>query len=73
MKIPTSPFRTDLAMESLELNRRERKLADKLPGVRSRERQIEGFSVTSVEILDETGANMLASRQAFMKPCALTR
>ena len=59
MKIPTSPFRTDLAMESLELNRRERKLADKLPGVRSRERQIEGFSVTSVEILDETGANML--------------
>lgn len=59
MQYPNSSFRTDLAVESLELSRRERKLADKLPGVNSREREIEGFSVASVEILNEIGAKQL--------------
>lgn len=49
-------YRTDLAMESLEMSRRGAQDAGALPGVRSRERQVEGFPVTSVEILDEQGA-----------------
>lgn len=49
-------YRTDLAMESLEISRRQAQNAGALSGVRSREREVEGFSVTSVEILDEQGA-----------------
>ena len=49
-------YRTDLAMESLEMSRRQAQNAGALSGVRSREREIEGFSVTSVEILDKQGA-----------------
>lgn len=52
-------YRTDLAMESLEMSRRACEKADTLPGVRSAERTIEGFPVTSVEILNDEGANRL--------------
>ena len=52
-------FRTDLAMEALQMNRQQAQEAGALSGVRSRERQCEGFSVTTVEILDETGAKEL--------------
>ncbi|MGM9612226.1 MAG: GPR endopeptidase [Butyricicoccus sp.] len=59
MKYPNSSFRTDLAVESLALSRRAQAQADKLPGVDSRERKIEGFSVTTVEIQDKIGAECL--------------
>lgn len=54
-KSKLSGYRTDLAMESLDLSRRGMQQAGELAGVRSSEREIEGFSVTSVEILDEAG------------------
>lgn len=56
---PGTGYRTDLAMESLEMNRRTAKEAGELSGVRSSERTLEGYSVTSVEILDETGAKQI--------------
>ena len=38
MSYPNSSlFRTDLALESLEMNRREARIADALPGIESRE------------------------------------
>lgn len=49
-------YRTDLAMESLEISRRQAQNAGALSGVRSREREVEGFPITTVEILDEQGA-----------------
>lgn len=52
-------YRTDLAMESLEMSRRGAQAAGEEPGVRSREREIEGFAVTRVEILDARGEKRL--------------
>lgn len=60
MSYPNSSlFRTDLALESLEMNRREARIADALPGIESRETQIEGFSVTTVQVVSQTGAQTL--------------
>ena len=53
MPYANSSYRTDLAVESLEMSRRQARVADKLPGVRSEEKELEGFALTSVEILDE--------------------
>lgn len=52
-------YRTDLAMESLEMSRRRAQDAGALSGVRSREREVEGFPVTTVEILNEQGASRI--------------
>lgn len=51
--------RTDLASESRRAALRERKDPGELPGVQAQERQLDGFSLTSVEILDERGAALL--------------
>jgi spore protease len=59
MPYANSSYRTDLAVESLEMSRRQAHIADKLPGVRSEEKELEGFALTSVEILDEHGAELI--------------
>ncbi|NCE63773.1 GPR endopeptidase [Pseudoflavonifractor sp. 524-17] len=51
--------RTDLAVEAHDLWRESAEAETKLPGVRAREEEREGFSVTRVDILDETGAAAL--------------
>ncbi len=50
--------RTDLASERLEFARTAAEITE-LPGVISREEQQNGFRVTSVEILDERGSELL--------------
>lgn len=51
--------RTDLAVEAHEIWRESAAENAAHPGVRAAERQREGFAVTEVEILDETGAQAL--------------
>ena len=51
--------RTDLAAEAHRLWRRQAESTSALPGVRARDEQVKGFSLTSVEILDEEGARAL--------------
>lgn len=51
--------RTDLAIEAAQLWREGAGEAARLPGVTSGERQREGYAVTTVEILDQQGAQAL--------------
>ena len=51
--------RTDLAGEAHRLWRRQADASTALPGVKAREEQIKGLSLTSVEILNEEGARVL--------------
>ena len=51
--------RTDLAGEAHRLWQRQADQTSALPGVKAREEQIKGLSLTSVEILDEEGARVL--------------
>ena len=48
-------IRTDLALEAKELWQRQAVETTELKGVRAREERVSGFSVTTVEILDEDG------------------
>lgn len=52
--------RTDLAVEAKELWRESAEKQTELKGVKSREKETNGFKVTTVEILDEEGANALS-------------
>ena len=49
--------RTDLALEATQLWREQHGDPGELPGVRSREDTCEGYSVTTVEVLDATGSD----------------
>lgn len=51
--------RTDLAVEAKELWRESAEKQTELKGVRSREKDSNGFKVTTVEILDDQGARAL--------------
>lgn len=51
--------RTDLAVEAKELWRESAEKQTELKGVQSREKDVNGFKITTVEILDEEGANEL--------------
>ena len=48
-------IRTDLAVEARQLYRERTQDLMELPGVRARERTVEGFHVDVVEVLDERG------------------
>ena len=52
-------IRTDLALEAHALWRETAGETTELPGVKARERRLEGFPLTSVEILDREGARAL--------------
>ncbi len=54
--------RTDLAVEAKEIWRESAEKQTELKGVKSREKDLNGFRITTVEILDEEGA------QALQKP-----
>ena len=51
--------RTDLAMEERDLWKRETGEQTELPGVIAREREYRGIRITTVKIIDETGAKLL--------------
>ncbi len=55
--------RTDLAAEAHRLWQRQADASTALPGVKAREEQIKGLSLTSVEILNEEGARVLQKPQ----------
>lgn len=51
--------RTDLALEAQELWKESAEKTTRLPGVRARNRKREGWPITRVEILNDTGAKAL--------------
>ena len=51
--------RTDLALEAQELWKESAEKTTRLPGVRARTRRREGWPITRVEILNDTGAKAL--------------
>lgn len=51
--------RTDLALEAKEIWRESTTATDEIPGVEATEEEINGFKVTRVKILDETGEKNL--------------
>lgn len=55
----TKDIRTDLALEARELWSKNAANTSSLPGVRAVQDRVEGFLRTTVEVLDETGAQAL--------------
>lgn len=55
MEGTTYAIRTDLAMEARELSRQRTGTLTELPGIRAEDRELEGYPVTLVEVLDRRG------------------
>ena len=64
--------RTDLAREAVELYNEAERVSGDPDGIRSEEKQVNGMTVYTVEILNEQGAEKL-SKPESMSPSISTR
>ncbi len=63
-----SRIRTDLALEARELWQEQMGETTKLPGVKARHQERDGFVLDVVDILDEEGEKALCNRLAPILP-----